>query len=161
MKKRPLVIFCLLLVVVVSVMVCALCRGPIPLSLTELWQLLCGKGPQGLRLVVVDWRLPRVLIALFCGAALGISGAIFQSLLRNPLGSPDVLGLNAGAFSGVLVVMLLWPTNLLAMTVSSLLSAVVTGAAIYLLAWRQGVTPYRLILIGIGVRALLMSFTAG
>lgn len=158
MKRRPLLIFCLLLAAVGSLMICALCRGALPLSLNDLWQLLIGKGPAGLRLVVIDWRLPRVLVALVCGAALGISGAIFQSILRNPLGSPDVLGLNAGAFSGVLVVMLLWPTNLFAMTLASLLSAILTGATIYLLAWRQGITPYRLILIGIGIRALLMSF---
>lgn len=158
MKKRPLIIFCFLLLAVGSVMLSALCRGAIPLSLHDLWLLLTGNGPAGLRLVVVEWRLPRVLIAVFCGAALGISGAIFQSILRNPLGSPDVLGLNAGAFSGVLAVMLLWPSNLFAMTLASLVSAALTGAIIYLLAWRQGITPYRLILIGIGIRALLMSF---
>lgn len=158
MKKRPLIIFCLLLLAVVTVMLGALCRGALPLSLQELWHILEGNGPAALRLVVVEWRLPRVLIALLCGAALGISGAIFQSILRNPLGSPDVLGLNAGAFSGVLVVMLLWPGNLFAMTLASLISAALTGAIIYLLAWRQGITPYRLILIGIGIRALLMSF---
>ncbi|MBT0724621.1 iron chelate uptake ABC transporter family permease subunit [Rosenbergiella sp. S61] len=158
MKTRPLIVFCFLLIAVSTVMACALCRGAIPLSLQELWQVLGGKGPEGLRLVVVEWRLPRVLIALMCGASLGISGAIFQSILRNPLGSPDVLGLNAGAFSGVLAIMLLWPSNLFAMALASLISAALTGVIIYLLAWRQGITPYRLILIGIGIRALLMSF---
>ena len=53
---------------------------------------------------MVEWRLPRVLLALMIGAALGLSGAIFQALTRNPLGSPDIIGFNTGAYTGVLVV---------------------------------------------------------
>ncbi|VTP65465.1 Ferric enterobactin transport system permease protein fepG [Serratia rubidaea] len=65
-------------------------------------------------MIVTQWRLPRVVMALLIGAALGISGAIFQSLLRNPLGSPDVIGFNTGAYSGVLVAVVLFNSGILA-----------------------------------------------
>lgn len=58
---------------------------------------LFGDAPRNVAMVVNEWRLPRVLMALLIGAALGVSGAIFQSLTRNPLGSPDVMGFNTGA----------------------------------------------------------------
>lgn len=160
MKSRAGSVFVLLTVLLVLLMALAMCRGTLSLSVGQLWQIIGGGGAEGLRLVVLEWRLPRVLVAVICGAALGISGAIFQSLLRNPLGSPDVLGLNAGAFSGVLLVMVLWPTHLLAITFASLIAAAATGIIIYLLAWRNGIAPFRLILIGIGIRALLMSFNS-
>lgn len=150
----------LLILLLITLMLLAVCYGTVSISLAQLWQILWGEGASGLRLVVVEWRLPRMLTAVICGAALGVSGAIFQSILRNPLGSPDVLGLNAGAFSGVLLVMLLWPTHLLAITFASLIAALGTGLLIYLLAWRNGIAPFRLILIGIGIRALLMSFNS-
>lgn len=60
-----------------------------------------------IRMIVVEWRLPRVAMAILLGAALGMSGAIFQSLTRNPLGSPDIIGFAAGSYSGALVVILL------------------------------------------------------
>ena len=71
-------------------------------------------------MVVTEWRLPRVAMAILVGAALGVSGAIFQSLMRNPLGSPDVMGLNTGAWSGVLVAMVLFGQHLTAITFTAM-----------------------------------------
>ena len=78
------------------------------------FSVLFGDAPRNVAMVVNEWRLPRVLMALLIGAALGVSGAIFQSLTRNPLGSPDVMGFNTGARSGVLVAMVLFGQNLTA-----------------------------------------------
>lgn len=160
MKTRLLVVIAILCTALILLSLATLCRGTLALSVQQLLAIFTGQGSAGSRLVVLDWRLPRLLVGLLCGSALGVSGAIFQSLLRNPLGSPDVLGLNAGAFSGVLIVMLLWPGNLTAITCASLVAAMLTGLLIYLLAWRNGVATFRLILIGIGIRALLMSFNS-
>jgi iron complex transport system permease protein len=85
----------------------------VPLSVEQVLSALLGDAPRNVTMVVTEWRLPRVLMALLIGA-LGVSGAIFQSLMRNPLGSPDVMGFNTGAWSGVLVAMVMFGQNLTA-----------------------------------------------
>lgn len=92
------------------------------------------------------------------GAALGVSGAIFQSLMRNPLGSPDVMGLNTGAWSGVLVAMVLFGQHLTAITFTAMAGGILTSLLIWATARRNGIDTFRLIIIGIGIRAMLMAF---
>ncbi|MEG3129722.1 iron-enterobactin ABC transporter permease [Pantoea cypripedii] len=138
----------------------ALTRGTLPISGEQVWQVLRGEGASNVKLILLEWRLPRVLMALLIGAALGISGAIFQSLLRNPLGSPDILGFNTGAYSGVLVALVLFNQNASAMTLAALLGGIITAALVYLFAWRNGVETFRLIIVGISVRALLMALNS-
>ena len=99
-----------------------------------------------------------VLMALLIGVALGVSGAIFQSLTRNPLGSPDVMGFNTGARSGVLVAMVLFGQNLTAIAPAAMAGGVLTSLVVWLLARRNGIETFRLIIIGIGVRAMLVAF---
>ncbi|MEZ3500174.1 iron-enterobactin ABC transporter permease [Pantoea sp. KPR_PJ] len=132
-------------------------RGALPVTAEQLWQLVKGDAARNVQLIVLEWRLPRVTMALLIGAALGISGAIFQSLLRNPLGSPDILGFNTGAYSGVLVTLVLFHQSSEMTTLAALLGGVLTAAAVYLFAWRNGVETFRLIIVGISVRALLMA----
>lgn len=135
-------------------------RGALPVSGAQLWQLFTGEAPRNVTLIVTEWRLPRVIMALLVGAALGVSGAIFQSLLRNPLGSPDILGFNTGAYSGVLVALVLFHQNMAGMTAAALLGGIATAALVYLFAWRNGVETFRLIIVGISVRALLMALNS-
>jgi len=102
--SRRLLITCLLLVSACVVAgIWGLRSGAVTLETSQVFAALMGDAPRSMTMVVTEWRLPRVLMALLIGAALGVSGAIFQSLMRNPLGSPDVMGFNTGAWSGVLV----------------------------------------------------------
>ncbi|QUY48257.1 iron-enterobactin ABC transporter permease [Serratia plymuthica] len=135
----------------------ALGSGSLSLNATQVIDALLGKGPANLTVIVTQWRLPRVAMALLLGAALGISGAIFQSLLRNPLGSPDVIGFNTGAYSGVLVAIVLFNGGVIGITSGALAGGLLTAALVYLLAWRNGVEAFRLIIVGIAVRALLVA----
>lgn len=135
----------------------ALGSGSLSLSATQVIDALLGKGPANLTVIVTQWRLPRVTMALLLGAELGISGAIFQSLLRNPLGSPDVIGFNTGAYSGVLVAIVLFNGGVIGITSGALAGGLLTAALVYLLAWRNGVEAFRLIIVGIAVRALLVA----
>lgn len=96
-------------------------------------------GTEQVRLVVVDWRLPRALLAALFGAALGLSGAIFQSLTRNALGSPDVIGFNMGSYTGVLVVMLAGGSGFLLIASGAVVGGLITAFLVYLLAYRRGV----------------------
>lgn len=85
--------------------VAALGSGDYPLSVGQVLGALLGRESGIVATVVLEWRAPRALAAVVSGAALGVAGALFQSLTRNPLASPDVIGVSAGAYSGALVVM--------------------------------------------------------
>ncbi len=157
--SRRLIASCLLLMAAsLLISLLGLAQGPVPLTIDQVFSALFGDAPRNVAMVVNEWRLPRVLMALLIGAALGVSGAIFQSLTRNPLGSPDVMGFNTGAWSGVLVAMVLFGQNLTAIALAAMAGGVLTSLVVWLLAWRNGIETFRLIIIGIGVRAMLVAF---
>ncbi|PAA97991.1 iron-enterobactin ABC transporter permease [Serratia sp. JSRIV001] len=154
---RPLATALLLLFACLALAVYALGSGTLQLSAAQVIDALRGEGPANLAVIVTQWRLPRVAMALLLGAALGLSGAIFQSLLRNPLGSPDVIGFNTGAYSGVLVAIVLFNSSVIGITSGALAGGLLTAGVVYLLAWSNGVETFRLIIVGIAVRALLLA----
>lgn len=96
MPLRLLLVNLSLLALCLAMAVAALCYGTLQLSLEQVFAALSGEAPKNLVTVVTQWRLPRIAMALLLGGALGMSGAIFQSIIRNPLGSPDVIGFNMG-----------------------------------------------------------------
>jgi len=119
----------------------------------------CGKStllrnPRTL-IIVTEWRMPRALIALFVGAGLAIAGTIFQSISRNPLGSPDLVGFNTGAYTGVLIVITLLQSNSYSIAAGALIGGILTAMLVYLLTWRGGIAGFRLIVIGIAISAML------
>lgn len=134
--------------------VAAIGSGDYPMSPAAVVRTLAGYGSAADAFIVEQVRLPRVLTALLTGAALGLSGALFQSLVRNPLGSPDLLGFTQGAAAGALVIVMVGGGSVMLMG-GAVVGGAVTGALIYALSWRQGVHGYRLVLIGIGVAAIL------
>ncbi|GAA1007093.1 iron chelate uptake ABC transporter family permease subunit [Nocardiopsis tropica] len=163
MVWRPWPVFVTaVLVAVAFVAFCLSIRmGEFPLSLGDVLQALIGRGDAMTDFIVMDLRLPRALVGVTVGAALGMSGAIVQSIARNPLASPDILGITAGA--GVAAVFLVTSTSTLAATLNTdvglplfaLGGGLVTGALVYLLAVRGGVDGMRLILVGIAITALM------
>ena len=116
---------------------------------------LGGAGTPADDFVVQDLRLPRVVTALLVGAALALGGAVFQSVVRNPLGSPDVLGFTSGAATGALTAIVVFGAGSLAVAGGAVAGGLTTGLLIHLLSWRNGVHGYRLVLVGIGVTAIL------
>lgn len=154
------VVVCLALAVgTVALAVVSLGMGSYALPIDEVLGALAGTADARARMLVVEWRLPRALFAVACGIALAVSGAIFQSLTRNPLGSPDIIGFSSGSYTGAVVVMLLFGSaRYLDIAAGALVGGCVTAAVVYLLASRRGsVQPFRLIIMGIGVAALLSS----
>ncbi|KUJ67347.1 hypothetical protein ACZ90_30075 [Streptomyces albus subsp. albus] len=121
----------------------------------DVLRTLFGGGTAAQDFIVNELRLPRVLVGLLVGAALGLSGAIFQSVSRNPLGSPDVIGFGQGSAAGALTVIVLFQGSETAVAVGAVCGGLLTGIAVYALAWRRGVHGYRLVLVGIGVSAML------
>ncbi|MFI6895529.1 FecCD family ABC transporter permease [Streptomyces sp. NPDC050256] len=139
--------------------------GDFPIGLSRVIATLLGRGEQVDEFVVMDLRMPRALAGLVVGVALGVSGAITQSVARNPLASPDVLGITGGA-SMVAVFLVTVSGGTAAAVVSSVgLSAAAlagglgAGLLVYFLAWRRGIDGFRLILIGISVSAMTEAVT--
>jgi iron complex transport system permease protein len=129
--------------------------GDFPISPTDVVRALAGQGSQATEFIVTTLRLPRALTGLLAGLALGMSGAVFQSLSRNPLGSPDLIGFTTGSASGALLQILVFGGGTAAIAASSALGALLTALVVYLLAYRGGVQPQRLVLIGVGIAAML------
>lgn len=156
-KAKPALVGAAAVALIGILAVAAMSLGSFTLSPGEVLATLLGQGTAKTELVVISWRLPRVLMAIVIGGALGISGAIFQSLTRNPLGSPDIIGFNAGAYTGALVSMLLLGGGFLATTIGAFAGGLATAAVVYLLAFKRGIQGFRLIIVGIGISAMLGS----
>ncbi|SEC03872.1 FecCD family ABC transporter permease [Arthrobacter woluwensis] len=140
-------------------LVLALTLGPGGVPLGSVFYALTPDAATADRLVF-EWRAARALGAVLFGVSLGISGAIFQTLTRNPLGSPDIIGLNAGAYTGVVGVILLGGSGFAATAAGALGGGLLAAACVYLLAFRQGIHGFRLIIVGIAVGAILSALTS-
>lgn len=139
-----------------AVALAALTTGDFRLSPLEVVRAVFA-GDGFAHTVVVEWRMPRVVASVVFGAALGLSGAIFQSLTRNPLASPDIIGFTTGSFTGALVVILAIGTSYAQVAGGALVGGFATAAVVYVLAYARGVQGFRLIVVGIGISAMLTS----
>ncbi|WP_297103740.1 iron chelate uptake ABC transporter family permease subunit [uncultured Devosia sp.] len=127
-----------------------------PLAVVQsLFSPLTGLTDRSVDFIVLQVRLPRAVLALLSGASFGLAGIIFQTLLRNPLASPDIIGIAHGASAAAVFCIIILGWTALAVSVGAFLGAILTALAIYLLAWRDGVTAFRVVLIGIGMAAML------
>jgi len=119
-------------------------------------QELFGYGSGDYNFVLHTLRLPRVLMALLVGAALGVAGLILQGIIRNPLAAPDIIGVTSGASVGaiVFIVYFMGTVSIQFLPLAAIIGASIVSFIIYLLSWKKGVTPIRMVLIGIGISAL-------
>ncbi|MFD7713827.1 FecCD family ABC transporter permease [Streptomyces sp. NPDC059785] len=152
---RAFTVVVLLLLALVAASVVLIGTGDFPIPAADVLKTLVGNGDAGQEFIVTELRLPRVVVGILVGACLGLGGALFQSISRNPLGSPDVLGLGQGATAGALIMIVLFSGSATEVALGALVGGLVTGLAIYLLAWKRGVHGYRLVLVGIGVAAIV------
>ncbi|MEE4341630.1 iron ABC transporter permease [Pseudomonas alliivorans] len=143
------------------VMTGSLALGKINLSPAKLIDVLFGHADQSLVFIVEQLRMPRLALAALVGAALAVSGLILQSIIRNPLASPDLLGITSGASAAAVIYLSFFSAALGAqfLPLAAISGAGLAALAIYLLAWNQGASPLRLVLIGVGVSALLAAVT--
>jgi iron complex transport system permease protein len=148
-----------LALVAAALAIVALGVGDFPIAPGDVVATLAGGGDPGTHFIVEQLRLPRVACALAAGAALGVSGAIFQSLTRNPLGSPDIVGFQTGSATGALFVITVLEGSAISASLGALIGGFATAATVYLLAIKhRRVTGFRLVLVGVGIGALMLSF---
>ena len=146
--------------------------GDFPLPVRDVVDVLLGGGDAGQRFVVLELRLPQTAVAVAVGAALGLAGALTQTLARNPLASPDMLGVtNGSAFGAVLVIVLSGSSGYggglvsgrlqeLGLPLAAFAGGLSTALLLYVLSWRRGLDVQRLVLVGIGLGATLLAGTS-
>lgn len=148
----------LLLAAAVVAVGVAVCLGANAVALDRAVAAVLGHGTPAEQLVVVQLRLPRALVGALVGLALGLAGGLFQSVTRNPLGSPDVIGFTTGSATGGLVAILVVGGGAATTSTGAVLGGAGTAAAVLLLTLRHhGVTPLRLVLVGIGAGTMLQA----
>jgi iron complex transport system permease protein len=157
-RPRALLVTGILGLLAVAVGCLSVAVGDYVVPLPEVLRALAGEGERATLLVVTEFRLPRIVVGLAVGAAFGLAGALTSAVVRNPLATPDVVGVTAGASTAAVGVLLAgWPLPLpVAALAGGLLVAVLVGA----LSWRQGFTGPRLVLVGIGIGALAAAVTS-
>lgn len=155
-------LFLLLLIVFVT----STGLGDMKINPLRVLKVFFGGGSALDQLVITKFRLPRIIVALFVGMALAIAGSILQGIIRNPLASPDIIGITGGASAAVVGFLAIFSNSDNILTVSidwlpvaAFLGATVVAILVYFLAWKNGVSPIRLVLIGIGVSAVMQAIT--
>ena len=148
---RSVTVCSLLLAGTLVVATWSIMMGDFPLSVRQVLSGVFGDGGDDAEFIVQTLRLPRALTAILVGAALGMSGAVFQSIARNPLGSPDIVGFQQGAAFGAVLVIVSWGGSSLAVAGGAVAGGVVTALLVYVLAWKRGLSSSRLVLVGIGI----------
>ncbi|WP_371480008.1 FecCD family ABC transporter permease [Kitasatospora sp. NBC_00315] len=159
LHRRSVLVAAALLLVLAAVAVASLCLGESTLSPAEVLKVLLGR-PSPDRLVVGEFRLPRIEVGLLVGLALGLAGALIQTVARNPLAGPDVIGVSHGAAAlvvGLLAYGVVGSTG--QVPYAAVAGGLAAGLLVYALAWRRGMHAQRFVLVGIGVSVALSSLT--
>lgn len=160
-RPRAILIGVLGVAVLAAVVLASLMIGAREPGFSGLAAVLSGEASPSATRSVLGRRLPRALTAALVGGLLGMSGAVFQSLSRNPLGSPDIIGFTAGAATGAVFQIVVLGGGLLATAVAAVIGGILTALVVYLLARRDGITGgMRLVLVGIGVGAIVSALTS-
>ncbi|ETX12777.1 ABC transporter permease [Roseivivax halodurans JCM 10272] len=126
----------------------------------DVMRVLAGQDVPGAGFTIRELRLPRAVLAVLAGMSFGLGGVVFQTMLRNPLASPDIIGISSGASAAAVVAIVVLGWSGAAVSGVAIIAGLVVAAAIYLLALKDGLSGARMILVGIGISAMLDSLIA-
>lgn len=129
--------------------------GPIDISVKEILQVFLYEGTTVHETIILEVRLPRVLIGVFVGCLLAASGAILQGVMKNPLADPGIIGVSSGAGLAAVMMMILLPQYSYLLPMAAFWGALITSLLIYFLAWDRSTSPVKIVLAGIAINALL------
>lgn len=158
--KYTILLFIGLTCVVAALSLLSLSVGGVSVPLKEVFASLAGRNTEASNLIIMQFRLPRIAAAILIGAALAVAGALLQGVIRNPLASPDLLGVTGGASVAVVAFM----TFVTGYSIHWVPFIAIGGALVattinYVFAWKKGVSPFRLVLIGIGISTAMGALT--
>ncbi|MBE0336788.1 FecCD family ABC transporter permease [Paenibacillus sp. 23TSA30-6] len=159
--RRRTIAWITLPILLLAVSVYGLAYGSVSIPLREINQVLLYNNDSIYRTILMDLRLPRVLVGLLVGACLAASGALLQGVMKNPLADPGIIGVSAGGGLAAVITMVMLPQLSYLLPVTAFLGAFLSAIVIYLLAWDRGASPVKIVLAGVAINALLGALTNG
>ena len=153
-------VWLILLILLVVLSAVAIAVGSAGYSVTEILRALFSAEKSTVKVIVMNLRLPRLLLAIMIGASLSASGALLQSVMRNPLADPGTIGVSAGAGTAATTILLLFPHMTNAVPLFAFGGAALACCLIYSLAWKGGIDPVRIILSGVAINSVLGAYNA-
>lgn len=156
---RWIVLGFMLILFVISLLF-GLMVGSIEIRPTAIVQALLKQGGELERQIIWDLRLPRVLTGMMVGMCLAVSGALLQGVMRNPLADPGIIGVSSGGGLMAITMLIVFPHLNQFVPLAAFLGALIAAAAIYGLAWNNGITPLRIVLAGVAVNSVLGGITS-
>ncbi|WP_017814296.1 FecCD family ABC transporter permease [Paenibacillus shenyangensis] len=160
-SRRRWLIAILLPVLLVLVSIYGIVHGAVSIPLQELMAVWLYGQESVYRTIVMDLRVPRVLVGLLVGACLAASGALLQGVMKNPLADPGIIGVSAGGGLAAMITMVILPQFSYLLPITAFAGAFITAIVIYVMAWERGASPVKIVLAGVAVNALLGAFTNG
>lgn len=160
-KLKNTLVIIVFLVLIVMTFVVSMNTGYIKLSPMEVMRTFLGMGTEQERLILFEFRLPRIILSILVGMGLAVSGCILQGITRNALADPGIIGINAGAGLMVILFISFFPSTtdspIFMLPILAFVGAGVTAGIIYLLSYKrhEGISPVRLLLTGIAVAAAI------
>ncbi|WP_307807531.1 iron chelate uptake ABC transporter family permease subunit [Naasia sp. SYSU D00948] len=155
--RRRTVVTALLGALVVALFLLALVVGDRIYGLADVLRVVLGQDVPGASFTVGRLRLPRAILAVLIGAAFGMAGTLFQTMLRNPLASPDILGIGYGSSAAAVVAIGFFGAQGATVSVVAVVAGLAVAFLLYALSWRGGVQGSRLVLIGIALGTVLLA----
>lgn len=156
----------LLAVLLVILSVVAVNIGTVQYSVPEIFTSITAKeteltAEQNItRTIVLNLRLPRVVLTILVGACLSAAGALLQAVMRNPLADPGSIGVSAGAGTAAITILLIFPNMTTALPMFAFIGAALACVLIYVMAWKDGVSPVRIILAGVAINSVLGAYNS-
>ncbi|MCU6798099.1 iron ABC transporter permease [Paenibacillus sp. WQ 127069] len=160
-SKKAIIVSLALFIAVIVIFILSTGIGSVYITPIQVIRSIFGSGEDSNMMIVRSLRLPRIVIAVLVGAALAVAGALLQGVIRNPLASPDTVGITGGATLGAVSFFYFFSDKISIhlLPVFAVAGAFAAALIVYVLSWKQGVTPLRLVLIGIGFSAAMSALS--
>ena len=155
--RRRRIVLAVLSVGIVAAFAVSLMAGRTFYPPADVLAVLAGENVPGASFTVGTLRLPRAVLAALAGACFGLGGVTFQTMLRNPLASPDIIGISSGASAAAAFAIVMLQLDEVGVSVFAIVAGLAVALVIYSLSFKDGVAGARLVLIGIGIAAMLDS----
>lgn len=149
-----------LLVLLAAACLVSMAVGSAGYSVPEILQALFSEEKSAIKTIVINLRLPRIILAILIGASLAAAGALLQSVMRNPLADPGTIGVSAGAGTAATTILLLFPNLTSSVPLFAFGGAALACVLIYMMAWKEGVDPTRIILSGVAINSVLGAYNS-
>ena len=149
-----------LLILLAAACLVSMAVGSAGYSVPEILRAIFSEEKSAIKTIVINLRLPRIILAILIGASLAAAGALLQSVMRNPLADPGTIGVSAGAGTAATTILLLFPNLISSVPLFAFGGAALACVLIYMMAWKEGVDPTRIILSGVAINSVLGAYNS-